>query len=323
MGLKYVLKQAGLKMGLDPSDADQRGVLLRFANEAASEMYDQADMDGSLWEQLFQVNGDQTISLPMYVGPIRAMREYSTHVPWHPHTMRPRYNQFNWEDRWRSWRLKGISALSSVVQNEALVTLTVKAVENPPVVVSLVGPTQDASNAIDTITMDAVSKTGTQNFIDLISFKKDRINNYDITMLDTDGNTLSLLQNNLLEAKYRIVDVSLYPWSNTAVGPVDHYMEVLYKKTLPWFENDEDEYPAQGYDNIWVNKMLQLWAEEQEKGEVAAGYDAKATRSMTRKIEDQKRGAEEIATLSENFHDCLLPRNRPMGPSRYMGQIYY
>ena len=44
-------------------------------------------------------------------------------------------------------------------------------------------------------------------------------------------------------------------------------MEVLFKKALPWMENDDDEFPATGYDNIIVNKILQLWNEEEGKGD--------------------------------------------------------
>lgn len=323
MSLKYILNQAGLKMGLSPSDVNQRAVLLRFANEACSELYDQSDADGVLMEQLFRVNGDQSIAFPMYVGPLRAMREYSTHVPWHMYDMRPRYNQLNWKDRWRSWRLKGVGAISDSITNEGPITVTVKQVETPPIVVTVGGMTEDSQFVVDTLTMDQTSKTGILDFQDIVSFKKDRVNAFNAVMTDLDGKQLSVLLNNTLEARYRVVDVSLYPWSNTDVGPVDHFMEVLYKKALPWMQNDDDEYPAQGYDNVIVNKILQLWNEEQGKGDMAAGYDAKATRSLARKHEDQHRGAEKEVALVENPHDTLLPRNRPVGPSRYMGQIYY
>lgn len=323
MALKYVLNQAGLKMGLQPSDATQRTVLLRFANEAMSELYDQADMDGVLMEQLFRVNGDQSIALPMSVGPIRAMREYSTHVPWHMYDMRPRYNQFNWKDRWRSWRLKGVGALNNAVVNQAPNIIVVHDVETPNIIITLGGPTSYAQFASETITVTQTQTPCAIAFLDIVSFKKDRVNNFDVHLMDTDGNELSLLHNNALEARYRVVDVSLYPWSNTDTGPTDHYMEILFKKALPWMQNDDDEFPAQGYDNIIVNKMLQLWAEESEKGDLAVAFDAKATRSLARKHEDQHRGAEKVVALSENPHDTLLPRNRPVGPSRYMGQVYY
>ena len=64
MSVQLILSLAGDKMGLNPSLASQRAVLLRFLNEAAEELYDQSDPIGSLAEQVFKVNGDQTISCP-------------------------------------------------------------------------------------------------------------------------------------------------------------------------------------------------------------------------------------------------------------------
>lgn len=322
MALLYILNQLGAKMGLDPAEVSQRATLLRFINEAANELYDLNDADGILREQLFQVNGDLSIALPSNVGPLRAMREYSTHVAWHLYNMRPRYNQFNWKDRWRGWRLKGTSPLIAGITNEAPLTLTVPVVENPPVIVSLTGVTATASGISEQVTMDNVTKMGTLVFTEVKNIKKDRVNGCDITITDADSKVMSVVPNNMLQVRYRIVDVSLYPFASTA-SMNDHYMEVLYKEALPWLENDDDEFPAEGYDNIIVNKALQLWSEEQGKVEAALGYDAKASRSLAMKQEDANRGAEQEVALVENPHDTLLPRNRPIGPGRYTGQVYY
>lgn len=323
MSVGYILTQAGLKMGLDPSQTGDRLVLLRFLNEAAQELYDTADVDESLKEEVFQVNGDQRIALPPEIGPLRAMREYTTHVPWHLYDERPRYNQFNWVDRWRSWRMIGSSPIMYPIVNQSVFTVVVPEVETPPIVVTIAGPNPQAANAISTLTMDEKVKTTAIPFMDITSFKKDRVNNYDVTLKDADGTVVSQLPNNMLSMRYRIVDVSLYPWTSVATNNQNNYMEVLYKIALPWLSNDGDEYPTIGYDNIVVNKILQLWAEEQGKAELALIYDSKASRSLARKSDDSKAAAEQTAALVECQHDTLLPRNRPLGPSRYIGKIYY
>jgi hypothetical protein len=102
MSVKYILQQFGNKVGLNPAQANQRATMLRFVNEAARELYDQSDMVGSQMEQLFKINGDQTISFPTYVGELRAVRPWDTETPWHINQMRPRYNQINWPDKWRN-----------------------------------------------------------------------------------------------------------------------------------------------------------------------------------------------------------------------------
>ena len=57
--VSYILQQFGNKVGLDPSIAGERSVLLRFLNEAADELWTEAELVGSLWEQVFRVNGGQ------------------------------------------------------------------------------------------------------------------------------------------------------------------------------------------------------------------------------------------------------------------------
>src|ERR1035437_873033 len=106
MSVKNILIIAGAKIGLDPNSPSQRNVLLRFLNEAAEELYDQSDPISSLAEQVFKINGDQTISCPWYVGKIRAIREADTHIVWSINKMRPHYNQFSWKDMWRNIRLR-------------------------------------------------------------------------------------------------------------------------------------------------------------------------------------------------------------------------
>jgi len=323
MAVKYILEQAGLKVGLNPQAPGDRAVLLRYLNEAASEAYDQADVDDMLFEGLFQCNGDQQIALPPDVGPLRAMREYSTHVTWRLERQRNRYNPVNWKNRWRNWREKGTSPIMYPVVNQSTVTITVPTIENPPIAISVTGPTQAANSISETIIMDASSKSTIAAFMNITALKKDRVNTLDVTVKDADSTVLAVIPNNMLQMRYRLLDVSLYPWTSTAQSAVDHWMEVLYKQALPWLSNDEDEYPAIGYDNILVNKVLQLWAEEQGKGSEAIAYDAKATRSMARKKEDQNRGVQDEAVIDENPHDTLLPRNRPLGPARYSGQVWY
>lgn len=323
MSVRYIFSQAGSKMGLDPSDSTQRSVLLRYLNEAAQELYEQADLEDSLLEQLFRVNGDQQIAFPPDVGPIRAMREYSTHVAWHLANKRPRYNQFNWKDRWRNWRYKGTSPLSYPLVNSAPLSVIVDSAESPNVVVSVTGPTLKASQITENLTLNASLVQSSNNFTDIVAITKDRINTFDVYVLDADQNVLAQIPNNTLSVKYRIVDVSLYPWSNTSQTTANHIMEVLYKKALPYLQDDGDEYPIQGCDNILVNKMLQLWYEDQGKGDVAAAYDAKATRTLARKKEDEGRGQEHEAALVEHPHDTLLTKNRHYGPGRYTGQVYY
>lgn len=308
MPVKYILDQAGNKMGLNPSNTNERSVLLRFLNEAARELYAQADIEGTLMEQVFKVNGDQTISCPWYVGPIRGVREYASMQVWHVNQMRPRYNQFNWQDMWRNLRLRNKQALMATVTNQAEGILTVPVVENPPIVVMVTGPTATGSSVNETVTMDAVSKSTVNQFLDYTTVTKDRVNTYDITLSDVDGKVLTVIPNCMTQAQYQIIDVSSCPWLSQNTSTFDNYLEILYKKTLTILSNDNDEFPGIGFDDILVNKILQLWYEEQNKPELAIAYDAKATRTYARKQEEQNRDTEDLVAFVAHPHDTMLKK---------------
>ncbi len=308
MALKRILTRAGAKMGLNPKDPLQRQVLLAYANEAAEELYSMSDPPGSLVEQNFKVNGDQSITFPAEFGKLRAIRESASMQIWHINQMRPRYNQFNWVDMWRNWRVKNTQTLMNSVTNQTVGVITVLQVESPPIQVSVTGPTNQANSISETIIMDSISKQTVNAYLDYSSVKKDRVNNYDVTLSDLDGRMLTVIPNNLLWSQYQLVDISAAPWLPQNTSKLDNYVEVLYKKALTWLQNDEDEYPAFNMDRILVNKILQLWAEEQEKVDIALAYDTKATRSLAQLTEDQNRETEDMVALVAHPHDTLLKR---------------
>ena len=327
MATKYILDQAGKKLGLNPQDSGpdklsgDRSVLLRYLNEACRELYDQADMVGVDMEQVFKINGDQTITCPWYVGPIRGARELASQQVWHINQMRPRYNQFNWKDMWRNLRVRNTQALQYTLKNQSIVQVTVPKIEDVPVEVTIVGPTDLASSYVENILMDEDSiqlpdnsgfyKESVGNYNDILYVAKSSINAYDISLTDTDGNPLTVIPNCMLEASYQIIDVSACPWLSQNTSPQSNYLEILYKKGLQIMFNDEDSFPSRtNYDDILVNKIMQLAKEEEDKPELAMAYDQKATRSLARKIEDQNRATEDRVALTSNEHDNLILRIR-------------
>ena len=48
MSVEYILDRVGKKLGINPSDNHQRAIMLDYLNEAAQELYEESDMDGSL-----------------------------------------------------------------------------------------------------------------------------------------------------------------------------------------------------------------------------------------------------------------------------------
>jgi hypothetical protein len=113
------------------------------------------------------------------------------------------------------------------------------------------------------------------------------------------------IPSNRMESRYLIVDVSEFPFSSTAAEDDSHTLQVLYKKALPRLQNDVDEFPAVGYDNILVSKCMELFLEEQGKMEEAILHDRKATRSLARRQADLERGQDQKVVFKRHNHDKL------------------
>lgn len=308
MGIQYILQQVGFKMGQNPSDANQRATMLRFVNSAAREIWNTSDMAGVLREQEFKVNPNQTIAFPPYMGQLRAMRESFGRTAIMLSQMRPMYNQYNWEQSWRNWRLKGIGPLATSLHNQSILQVSVQAVETPPVVVQVTGSTDHASRISETITMTSVTMPTTHAFTDVAAFTKSTVNNYDVALQDVDGNQISYIPNNRLKAEFQIIDIANAPWLLPNANPLVGWVEVLFKEALPYLSVDSDEFPAAGYDDVVIAKCLQLYYEEQKDIPTSQAYYSKAMDLLAKIHEDANRGTDDMVALVENPQDRINPR---------------
>lgn len=308
MSLQYILQQVGFKTGLKPSDPGQRSVLLRFINTAAKELYHISDMAGCLEEQYFKINSNQTISLPAYVGQVRAMRNAYDHRAIGLTQMRPRYNEFNWKDEWRNWRVKGLRTLQSDLTNQSKLNLTVAGLDNPPVIINISGSCSGSSNISETIVMTQTSMQTVNDYLDVLSFTKTTVNNYDVILSDIDNNQISYIPNDHIKAQFQILDISSAPWFPPNFNPLLGWVEVLYKRALPDYYLDNQEFPASGYDEVWITKCLQLWFEEQKDITTASAYYGKANQMLAQIHEDANRGTNDEISLVEHGHNKMQHR---------------
>lgn len=311
MSVANILAIAAPKLGLDPS-AD-REKLLRLLNEAAYEIYIQADLPGSLEEVVLQVAGDRTLALPSYVGELRAVREFDTRKPWHINQTRQLYNPLNWSQAWRNFRIKGRSPLVSNVLNYSFVTATITATEDFDVVVNIAGSTTDAQRVVDVLTIakGTLTATGTKQFINIGGITKSVLTATNVTITDIEGNVLSEISNDSLKANYLIVDVSEMPLSTNPPSTRDNVVEVLYKKKLIELSLDTDEFPVIDCDTIISNKIIQIYYQSAGDVKKAEAYDALVNRSLARKVDDVNKSTEDIVGMYQHPHDAIFGRITP------------
>jgi hypothetical protein len=330
MSVEYILDRFGKKVGMLPSDTSQRALLLDYLNEAAQELYEQSDMPGSLEEAEFYVQGDKTVALPANVYTVRSIREKAGgNAMWDTEPLTARYRENNWASNNSKFRVKGYSPLKVslptaiteaanstdklIVRTYGITTtdddyeVVIKTPYSEAFLVSVAGPAVTSATASTNVTL---APSNAVVITDIISFTR----TFEPTatvglvqLIDYADNSIvyAEIPSNRMESRYLIVDVSEFPFSSTAAEDDSHTLQILYKKALPRLQNDVDEFPAVGYDNILISKCMELYLEEQGKLEEAILHDRKATRSLARRQADLERGQEQKAVFKRHNHDKL------------------
>ena len=331
MSVEYILDRFGKKIGMSPSDTSQRALLLDYLNEAAQELYEQSDMPGCLEEAEFYVQGNKTVAMPSDVYAIRGIREKAgINNEWETEALTARYRENSWETNHNKFRIKGYSPLKIslptsiteaanstnklIVKTFGITTtsddfeVVVKTPYSEAFLVSVTGLSA-VTSAISSAT-NTLAPANNVAITDIISFSRTlepTATSGLVQLLDYADNTIVYAEilSNSMESRYLIIDVSEFPFASTAGQDDSHTLQVLYKKTLPRLQNDTDEFPAIGYDNILVSKCMELFLEEQGKVEEAILHDRKATRSLSRRQADLERSQEQKVVFKRHNHDKL------------------
>jgi hypothetical protein len=339
MSVEYILDRFGKKIGMLPSDTSQRALLLDYLNEAAQELYEQSDMPGSLEEAEFYVQGDKTVAMPADVYAVRSIREKAgSNAMWDTEPLTARYRENNWDTNHSKFRVKGYSPLKVslptaitgaangtnrlIVRTYGITTtdddyeVVIKTPYSEAFLVSVAGPAVASATSSTNVTL---APSNAVVITDIISFArtfKPTATVGVVQLIDYVDNAVvyAEIPSNSMESRYLIVDVSEFPFSSSAAEDDSHTLQILYKKALPRLQNDTDEFPAPGYDNIIVSKCMELFLEEQGKIEEAILHDKKASRSLARRQADLERGQEQKVVFKRHNHDKLtwLATHRPL-----------
>jgi len=339
MSVEYILDRFGKKVGMLPSDTSQRALLLDYLNEAAQELYEQSDMPGSLEEAEFYVQGDKTVAMPADVYAVRSIREKAgSNAMWDAEPLTARYRENNWDTNHSKFRVKGYSPLKVslptaitgaanstnklIVRTYGITTtdddyeVVIKTPYSEAFLVSVAGPAVASATSSTNVTLAPSNAVVITDIISFARTLKPTATVGVVQLIDYADNSIvyAEIPSNSMESRYLIVDVSEFPFSSSAEEDDSHTLQILYKKALPRLQNDTDEFPAPGYDNILVSKCMELFLEEQGKIEEAILHDKKASRSLARRQADLERGQEQKIVFKRHNHDKLawLATHRPL-----------
>lgn len=309
MSLLYILRRFCQKTALSKDNDADRLVCLDYINEAARELYDAADYPYCLDEIVIETNRTGLIALPPFVGIPRALREVNTQIPWRLSTMRPRYHSSGWEqESYNNWRDVGYSPIAVELTNNAPPVVVIPKVDCEPISVTIVGSTANANQVVETRLITELRTQFETPFNNYAIIKKDKVSAYDVIIEDANGEEISIIYNNELEASFRIIDASNYPFHQDIDQTIT--MELLYKKRLPLLVNDNDEFILKDYDDIVINKAVQLRLEDAGNTDGAVAYDRKAQRTANRKALNEFKGKDIRVETIAHKHDVVFSRQR-------------
>ena len=167
MSAEYIIDRFGKKVGLNPSDENQRFVILDFLNEAMQSVYEYVDIPGALVEEEFYVAGNKRIAMSRDVQSIRAMREKESQLPWTARNLLSEYNHNNWPSDNRCWRIVGYEPLKKSLPTATTSTrgstatgLTVQAYANIAATEKLAITFETSTSDRQTVTITPGAHTG-------------------------------------------------------------------------------------------------------------------------------------------------------------------
>lgn len=296
MSLKYILDRVVSEAGISSPDLnpEQRAAIVDKINEAAEEIYEKQDYPGCLRECFVRVTANMRVSLPPFIGQLRAIRHATAkfNYHWSLNDMRPRFTGMDWPNKWNKWRVIGDSPTALEFTNTAPGNIIYPVVDDE-LTITLIGETLLSNRQKDSVVCSVVNSAATplewtSNFLSFSSIKKSKVTDYNVLIKDADENEIAIIYADQLESRFMIVDVSQYP--NISCGDCadgTYTMEVLYKARLPRLERDDDEFPVRGYDNVIVLKTKQLLAEDRPGEEQRAILmHQKAQEKEAHKVED-------------------------------------
>jgi hypothetical protein len=299
--IERLAEDTGMNLTVD------RAALVKLANRGAEDLHTKIEANFLRREITVVVPRNKVIALPLSVGNIRGLAESTNDLRIPLHTrQQPRYVKSNREYTIHNWRDLGFSPIHTSLDVIAPLKLQIAVVENPAVVVKILGQTVSAQKIEEEVTVSAVEVSTVNSFgpaiFSIASFNTGRL--HDIIILDDDDNEIAVLANNAQNTQYKLIDVSEYYW-NIDTENDETLVDVLYKLPYTSLENDSDNFLFSD-SAVYFNAMA-LWLATQQGKEIqAGGFQAQAL------IE---------AEANKNDQELMQEKKLDFGRTPYYGTI--
>jgi hypothetical protein len=313
--LKDIITLIAQDTGMDV--VQDRAALIQMSNRAAKDLYNKVERNFLRREITVLVPENKVVALPDFVGPLRGIAEatFDIMVPLQTR-MQPRYTKSDRQYKFHNWRDLGYTPIHTSLDSIAPLTIEVVAAEATPVTLKIIGQTANSARIEEEIVLDAVTKETTNSFgpdiFAIACLDKNRV--YDIIIKDDDGDEIARLANNAKECKYKLIDVSEYPWNlDSADGTL---IDLCYKIPFVDLSNDADSY-AFSDSAVHFNAMAIWLAPQTGKEASAGGYQQQALLELNSEKESDELSNERKFQFERNPYYGAVRRQHNMTTKVY------
>lgn len=294
------------------STATDLSYMNRLINDAAEELYRSDDLVGSTKEFICAIPATDTkiMALPYYIQEIRGIRWYDSGFQIVQNDKNTRYQNNGRGIHMLNWRDLDMSPLQLQILNASTLILSIPIGETETISISIVGSTPNSARIeeIVTIPVGELEVETVNDFDNVFSITKQKVNKYNISVSDAEGNVLAEIPNNELTSRYKLIQIR----DDRVIGvtALNSGVEVLYKEKFNPMVNDNDQFLDGRYDDAIYWKFLEHWFSTQDGKE----DDALMSRSKCSEILMQI-GQDNTATKDKYIQAAPNPFYAMMGKS--------
>lgn len=244
------------------TDLSNRADILREINYAWGEIWESDDLPNSLFEITVkpEENNVSLLTLPHFVGRVRAIKETSTKIRVELNTPRQWYHDDTYFQSPWTHRILGVHPLRKAITNATRLKFTIP-VANPSLFnIAVIGADDRASSVRDLLSMGLNQREvwTTRQFSDPTAIVKSALTDFDVTITGANGEDLGVIPNLRYDARNTVLQITgkcatccttcrcwdvLYkipaPVLHYDEQPIE-YPEVLMTKTLEWITLPKD-----------------------------------------------------------------------------------
>lgn len=311
MSLKLIRAKIAAETGFHPeSSDDDKNYLNLEINNIANDLYSEHDLVGSLKEIIifFELTA-KLVSLPSYVGEVRASRYYDSPFILTLRDIRPRYSSSGFTKQILDPREIGVSTLFNQITNASVLKFSLPEgeVESTDLEIDIIGATPVSTNIQEKLILIAGQNTITSinNWVEApTSILKNRYNSFDILVTDIEDNELALIPNSELNSRYKVFQVR----DDNLIGQISaNSLEVLYKEAFIPLVNDNDEFLKSIYDEVLFWKFLyEYWSKQEGKESLAeSAREMLVTKFGIKNRDNQKGKKSEMQYVDNKFYSLF------------------